>query len=143
MSKLIDSLKIKAKLLQKAKIKKQPDFKLKQAYEILALAAGYASWREWKEILDEHQIFAPPGAAIWHVWYSNLEEAQLHLTTTSNTFLIPHQKHFFICDQNYVKTLGIDANDTDLKLVGRNWATPMDYDAWERMLKKISQSRSR
>ena len=138
MSKLIESLKIKAKLLQKAKQKSQPDFKLKEAFEILAKAAGFSSWREWKEVLDEHQIFSPPGAAIWHVWYSNLEEAHLHLTTTTDTFLIPYQKHFFICDQNYLAALGLDTHDVDLLLVGRNWAAPTDYQAWERLLKKIS-----
>lgn len=143
MSKLIDSIKIKAKLLQKAKQKSQPDFKLKDAYEILAQTAGYPSWRDWKEILDEHKIFAPPGGAIWHVWYAQLEDAVSHLNTTENTYLIPYQKHFFICDSHYLITLGIEKSDADLILVGRNWATPVDYTAWERLLKKITQFKSR
>ncbi len=138
MSKLVESVRIKAKLLQKAKIKTNPEFKLKDCYHILAKAAGFASWAEWKEVLEDHSVFAPPGAAIWHVWYSDYGKALGHLSSKPNCYLIPFQKHFFVCDEHYIQQLGVDSS-SDLDLVGNNWAEPKDMLAWKRLVSRMKK----
>lgn len=141
MPKLLESVRIKVKLLQKAKLKTNPDFKLKSAYEILAKAAGFASWREWKEVLEEHELYAPPGSSLWHVWYSDYEKALKHLSEVKNAYLIPFQKHYFICDDHYIQSLGIRSDDSDLLGVGPNWAEPKSSKAWNNLILKLKKQR--
>ncbi|MCO5142561.1 MAG: hypothetical protein M9962_05670 [Oligoflexia bacterium] len=136
----LDALKIKAKLLQKAKSRVGSPIALKEAYEILAKSAGFSSWREMKSTLDTHEILRPPHAsALWNVWYGSYEEAKTHVLEHGG-YLLPYQKQFFVCDENYVLNLGIETDDPDLKKVGRDWVTPKDATAWNRLLVKISRS---
>lgn len=133
----LESLKIKAKLLQKAKLKAGKAIQLKEAFELIAKHAGFLSWRDMKENLDANDFMAPkPGGTYWNVWYSSYEEAKEHLASREG-FLLPYQKHFFICDIHYIENLGVDRNDEDLKLVGRNWVEPSDASAWTRLSTKV------
>ena len=133
----LESLKIKAKLLQKAKLKAGKPIQLKVAFEMLAKHAGFRSWRDMKENIEANEFVAPkPGGAYWNVWYSSYEEAVEHLTTMEG-YLLPYQKHFFICDINYIENLGIDRANEDLKLVGNNWVAPKDAAAMKRLRAKI------
>lgn len=135
----IESLKIKAKLLQKAKQRSGAKFALKDAYEIIARAAGYASWREMKADVDEHEVLRPKRAsALWNVWYASYDEGKAHVKKHGG-FLLPYQKQFFVCDDDYVKSLGLALNDADLKAVGHDWVKPKDRAAWNRLLGKIAK----
>jgi len=79
MSKLIESIKIKAKLLQKLKLKKDPHFKLKNAY----------------------------------------------------------QKHFFVCDEHYIRFLGYELSNPEILATGRNWAHPLNASSLETIKNRI------
>lgn len=136
-------MKIKAKLLQKAKARTGNSIALKEAYEILAKTAGFSSWREMKSTLDTHEILRPSRAsALWNVWYASYQEAKNHIREHGG-FLLPYQKQFFICDENYVRSLGVRLDDPDLEKVGRDWVTPKDSTAWNRLFVKISRSNSK
>lgn len=132
----IDSLKIKAKLLQKAKKKQGQEIALKDAYAIIAKTAGYSSWKEMKDEYESADVLNPPKwSAQWKNWFASKEEALKHLTNDS--YLIPYRKECFICDSNYIEALGILPNDLDLAKVGHDWTSPKDSNAWERLITKI------
>lgn len=134
----LDSYRIKAKLLQKAKKKSGNNILLKDAYAILAKASGFSSWQDLKATLEANQIFCPKGhSAIWKTWYASYEDALLKIRT-GKKFLIPYQKEFFVCDEHYIEFLGLQTDDADLLKVGNNWAQPNDMQAFERMTKKIT-----
>ncbi len=134
----LDSFRIKAKLLQKAKKKSGTNILLKDAYAILAKASGFSSWQDLKATLEVNQIFCPRGhSAIWKNWYASYEEALLEVRT-GKKFLLPYQKEFFVCDTHYIEFLGLQSDDTDLLKVGNNWVQPNDMQAFERMVKKIA-----
>ena len=136
----IESLRIKAKLLQKAKKKAGKLIKLKAAFEIIAKYSGFNSWRELKEKLAGKDTPSfPMKSAFWNTWYSTYEEARTHLET-SGGFLLPYEKHFFICDVFYIESLGIPKEDPDLAKVGANWVEPADKVAWKNLLKKIREA---
>ncbi|MCA9395684.1 MAG: hypothetical protein KC649_00825, partial [Candidatus Omnitrophica bacterium] len=97
----------------------------------------FNSWREFKASVVLGEKFRFPGSsAHWNIWYAAYPEAKKHLET-SGGFLIPYEKHFFICDIHYIESLGIKASDPDLKSVGHDWTKPEDRSAWARLLKKI------
>lgn len=133
----LESLKIKAKLLQKAKARAGKVIALKEAFAILAQAAGFKSWRDMKEALVLHERIRPPQAsALWHIWFATHEEAHAHLEAHGG-YLLPYQKHFFICNDDYMRNLGIDLADPDLQKVGADWSRPKDKAAFDRLLRKL------
>jgi hypothetical protein len=133
----IDSLKIKAKLLQKAKKKKGIDFPLKEAFSLIAKSAGYSSWKKMKDDYEMADILNPPRwSALWKIWLSSKEEALGHMTTKGN-YLLPYRNQFFICDINYLNALGVLEDDEDLLRVGNDWSDPQDKEAWKSLVKKL------
>ena len=134
----MESLKIKAKLLQKSKKKSGKSIQLKEAYEIIARSAGYADWRSMKKDVEKYKIFRPSKANLpyWNNWYSTYEEAKTHLSKASE-YLLPFEGKFFLCGSDYIEALGIAPDDQDLKLVGNDWAFPKDEEALTRIVSKI------
>ena len=134
----LESLKIKAKLLQKAKLRAGTPIALKDAFALLAKHAGFSSWREWKNVIELHEKLRPPHAsALWHVWYATYEEAKTHLDREGG-YLLPYQKHYFITGDDYLANLGLDLADPDLKKVGPDFTRPLDISAFHRLVAKIA-----
>lgn len=137
----INSLKIKAKLLQKSKLKLGKSIPLKDAYSIIAKSAGYTSWQAMKEDIEQYALFRPSGVSLpyWNNWYSTYEEAKSYLRKNSD-YLLPYEQQFFICGIDYIEALGIDREDPDLKLVGFDWFAPKDSKALARIKLKITNA---
>lgn len=136
----ISSLKIKAKLLQKAKRKKGDEFALKDAYAVIAKTAGYSSWKEMKDDYETSDVLNPPQwSAQWKVWFASLDEAREYFQSFGG-YLVPYLNQFFVCDSNYINSLGIEMGDSDLLEVGRDWTSPANAEAWKNLLGKIMAS---
>lgn len=135
----IESFKTKAKLLQKAKRRAGKTVQLKTCLEIIAKTAGFGSWRDLKKSVETggERFTFPTQSAFWNVWYGSYAEARKHLEDHGG-FLIPHEKHYFICDVHYIENLGIKRSDPDLEKSGNDWARPADAAAFSRILEKIS-----
>jgi len=135
----IEALKNKAKLLQKAKKRAGKTIQLKTALAIIAKTSGYESWRDLKKTAEANELFSfPYRSAFWNIWYASYEKARAHLEEHGG-FLLPYQKHFFICDIHYIENLGLHPSDPDLEKVGKDWTQPLDGIAWKRLLKKIAK----
>lgn len=132
----LQALKTKAKLLQKAKAKSGKPILLKTALTTIAKHSGFPSWRELKENIETNEIlWSSLGSAMWHNWQANYDEALKILKP--DHFLLPYQNQFFICDINYIKSLGLSEDDKDVIAIGNNWVQPKDRAAWERIIQKI------
>lgn len=137
-------LKNKAKLLQKAKQRGGQTLKLKEAFEILARTAGFSSWREWRSRLDQHDLLLwSKASAHWHTWYSDRAAARAHLSRAPQSFLLPYEKDYFICDLDYLRSIGIEESHPDVQAVGRDWSEPADENAFRRILERIRIHRDR
>src|SRR5690606_2975295 len=116
----LEALRAKAKLLQKAKKRAGKTIQLKTAFEIIAKTAGYASWRDLKKEVEEKEWLSfPLKGGYWNTWYNSYEEAREHFEKTGG-FLLPFEKHFFVCEDSYMENLGIAHDDPDLLAVGKN-----------------------
>lgn len=134
----LESLKIKAKLLQKSKKKLGIVIQLKEAYNIIAKSAGFNSWREMKESIDQYALFRPSNLSLpyWNNWYASYEEAKKYHQKNTD-YLLPYEQQFFICGIDYIEALGINQDDPDLALVGNDWIAPQNVEAFERIKSKI------
>jgi hypothetical protein len=135
----VQSIKIKAKLLQKAKRRAGLPLQLKEALRILASAAGYTSWKALKDSLELRDLFCPPGKAATHAksWHRDYASARALLHERRDLFLLAYGKQFFVCDRYWIEQLGISCDDPDVKDVGQDWAAPGSVPAWQRLLSKL------
>jgi hypothetical protein len=137
----LQALKTKAKLLQKAKLKAGKPIRLKEAYTYLARTSGFASWRDLKATLEGDDVFCPPGhSADMKTWYAAYPDAVSHLAAHGG-YLLTYQKAFFICDEGYIRFLGLSPDDPDVQKVGNNWAEPQDGPAFKRLLGKLKRKK--
>ncbi|WP_372655902.1 glyoxalase superfamily protein [Halobacteriovorax sp.] len=133
----VDSLKIKAKLLQKAKRSKGEEIALKDAFEIIAKSANYSNWKTLKDSYEYADLVNPPKwSAQWKKWFSTKEEALKF--QKENEFLMVYRKQFFICDSDYLKELGIDPTAEDICALGKDWTTEKVRDFIRNKLQKPS-----
>lgn len=132
----IESLRIKAKLLQKSKARAGKPAALKDCYALIAHSAGYQSWQEMKAIVEAHEPLRPKNFSLTTTWYSNYDEAKSHIVANGG-YLMPYQKQYFVCEESYLSALGLDLSDPDIEKVGHDWASPLDSAAYNRILKKI------
>ena len=132
----LESLRIKAKLLQKSKARAGNPVALKDTYAIIAHTAGYQSWQEMKAIVEAHELLRPKNFSLTTTWYSHYDEGKSHILANGG-YLMPYQKQYFVCENSYLVALGLDPNDPDIEKVGYDWSSPLDSAAYNRILKKI------
>jgi hypothetical protein len=144
VSSSVQSLKIKAKLLQKAKRRRGQPVQLKETLRILASAAGYTSWKTLKDSLELGDLFCPPAKAATHAknWHRDYASARALLHERRDLFLLPYGKQFFVCDRHWIEQLGVSSNDLDVTDVGQDWAVPRNSAAWRRLLSKLRARRA-
>jgi len=108
------------------------EIKHKNALAVIALEKGFKSWTDLKCQLP----FIRGG--FLNQWFANYAEAKSTLTAKGG-FLLPYRNQFFICDANYIKNLGFNAQDPDWQLIGYDWVNPANKAAWQRLYKKWMQ----
>ena len=65
-------------------------------------------------------------------WFPSYEEARAALDEQGG-YLLPFKHHFFVCEAEGIRILGLDPDDPDWELIGRDWVRPRDQEAWERL----------
>ncbi|MGH7739164.1 MAG: hypothetical protein ACREL1_03360 [bacterium] len=134
----LEKLRLKAKLLVKAKKKNGTSLKLKDALNKIARLSGHSSWRELRRASGEKDLYARATGSFPNYWCKTYEEAKtLHLQ--QGGFLLPYLGQFFVCQADHVEGLGIPLDDPDLALTGSDWASPKDSKALSRIDDKIVQ----
>jgi hypothetical protein len=53
-----------------------------------------------------------------------------------------HRRHFFITDRHFIETLGLDPDDPQWELIGRDWVKPSKVDARERLYVQLFRRRT-
>jgi hypothetical protein len=86
--------------------------------------------------IDPRKLWYHPYLDVFlNQWYANYEEARQSLGRHGG-FLLPYQKHFFICQPDVIAALGLDPNDPDWDKIGHDCAHPLDAAAFERLREK-------
>jgi hypothetical protein len=107
----------------------QSNIKRKHALMASAIENGFKSWIDLKIQMP----FIRGG--FLNKWFAHYPEANSHLQSNGG-FLLPYKNHFFICDANYIKYLGLEPDNLDWQLIGYDWEHPNDKNAWQRLYKK-------
>ena len=68
-------------------------------------------------------------------WFSSYEDAQNSLRSEGG-FLLPYKRHFFVCEAEVIRAMGLEPEDPDWEKVGRDCAQPLDRPAYLRLREK-------
>ena len=56
--------------------------------------------------------------------------------------MLAYRQHFFITDRHFIKTLGLNPDDPDWELIGRDWVKPKRSEGRERLYGKLIRQRT-
>lgn len=68
-------------------------------------------------------------------WFSTYEEARKSLESEGG-FLLPYERHFFVCEPEVIRAMGLEPDDPDWERIGHDCAQPGDMNAYRRLYEK-------
>ena len=80
----------------------------------------------------EELWYSPSLDVFLNRWFSNYEEARA-ARAGGGGFLLPYRRHFFVCEAEVIRALGLDPEDEDWGRVGWDCARPADEAAYARL----------
>jgi hypothetical protein len=80
-------------------------------------------------------MYAPSMDAFVNRWFRTYDEARTSLESEGG-YLFPYKNQFFITGKEAIRELGMDPDDPDWELIGRDWVRPLNPEAWERLKKE-------
>jgi len=125
--------------------------RIKRRHCLTAIARelGFQGWQHAVAVLsgtDSHDfgtLLYPKGAEVhWNIWSASYDEARA-IHEEHGGYLLAYRRHFFISDRHFIETLGLDPDDPDWLLIGRDWVQPRRADARGRLYGKLIRQRSR
>lgn len=105
------------------------DIKRKHALAVIALEKGFQSWSELK-----YQLPLIRGGFLNH-WFASYDEAK-SFQKANGGYLFPYKSQCFIANEDYLRNLGLDPNDTDWALILFDWVKPANNKAWQRLYRQ-------
>jgi hypothetical protein len=122
--------------------------KRRHCLAIVARELGFQGWPHAVGILsgtestDFGTLLYPEGAAVhWNIWSASYAEARA-IREQHGGYLLAYRRHFFIADRYFIETLGLQPDDPDWELIGRDWVKPRQLDARERLYGKLIRRRA-
>jgi len=119
------------------------DVRRRHCLAVVAREVGFRGWPDAAAILggatrgDFGTLLYPRGAdAHWNIWSASYDEAR-SIRAAHGGYLLAYRVHFFIVDRYFIETLGLDPEDADWALIGRDWVRPRLPDARQRLYAKL------
>jgi len=113
----------------------------------IATELGFDGWPHavavlsGKESRDFGTLLYPRGAdAHWNIWSASYEEAKA-IREQHGGYLLAYRRHYFIADRHFITTIGLNPDDPDWQLIGRDWVKPRRVEARERLYGELIRRR--
>ena len=89
--------------------------------------------------VDPTKVWYDPNLDVFlNRWFSNYGAARKSLEDEGG-FLLPYQKHFFVCEADVIEAMGLEPDDPDWERIGRDCVRPVDSEAYQRLYHKREQ----
>ena len=75
-----------------------------------------------------------------NIWSASYAEAR-DIHAQHGGYLLAYRRHFLVVDEDYIRALGLEAEDPDWDRIGRDWVRPKDAEARKRLYGKLIESR--
>ncbi len=122
---------------------------IKRGHFLSALARelGFDGWPHALQVLggspsgDFGTLLYPSSSGAYsNIWSASYEEAR-SIRAEHGGYLLAYKHQFFIAERDFIETLGLDADDPDWNLIGRDWVRPANPEARGRLYEKLVRVR--
>lgn len=101
--------------------------KLKEAQTVVAIEHGFQSWNNLKD--DTKNPFKDKlVGGFLNLWFAKYKEA-LDYFNNNGGYLLPYDKQYIICQDDYIKGLGLTPKTEHWEKIGYNFVYPKDPNA--------------
>lgn len=145
MDEILKYLKAKARRRHK---REGGDDKRRHHLAAVARELGFDGWPHLVAVLngDETERFGSLlyGPACWahtNIWSTSYEEAS-SIRAEHGGWLIPYEHQFVIVDRHFLESLGLDPDDPDWEVMGRDWISPRNEAARARLCRRLVRARA-
>jgi hypothetical protein len=114
---------------------------------VIARELGFQGWSHATAVLHGTEssdfgtlLYPKWGHVHWNIWSASYDEAR-SIRQQHGGYLLAYRRHFFIADRHFITTLGLNPDDPDWELIGRDWVKPHRSDARERLYGKLIRRR--
>ena len=153
MAEIVHALKIRARILHNQIASGRPDavkkshtikelakldeetiaatIKRRHCLAIVAKECGFNGWPHLTAVILHNDLAMGLGTLLhpkrcgvhWNIWFADYTETK-RVREEHGGYLLGYKNQFLIVDEDYINTLGFDANDPDLLRAGRDWIKP-------------------
>jgi hypothetical protein len=110
---------------------------------VVARELGFRGWPHAVQVLsgtgttDAGTLLYPRrcGAHI-NIWCASYDQAK-RIRARHGGFLLGYKHQYLVVDDDYMTTLGVDPDDPDLDMIGRDWVGPSDAVARARLYGRV------
>lgn len=110
---------------------------------VLASELGFTNWGQAKLVLagadskNYGTLLCPLKAGGYlNLWFKTREEA-IQVRNQRGGWLLAYRHQFFVVERPYIKSLGLDPNDSAWAALSFDWTTPGASDARARLYSKL------
>ena len=88
------------------------------------------------EPIKEDELWYQPNLDVFlNRWFSNYEKARKNLKSDGG-YLLPYKHHYFVCEADVIRAVGLDPHDPDWQKVDWDCSSPTDNEAYQRLRSK-------
>lgn len=84
---------------------------------------------------DAKLWYAPTLDVFLNRWFANYDEARA-AREEGGGYLLPYRHHFFVCEADAVRAIGLEPDDPDWERIDWDAARPSDEEAFARLREK-------
>ncbi len=121
----------------------QNHVKRRHCLALIAQDLGFNGWSHITHVLvqdtvnDFGTLLYPRGCGgHTNIWCSSYEEAK-KIQIETGGYLLAYRNQFLVVESAYIQTMGLDPDDSDWDLIGRDWARPGDVEARSRLYGRL------
>ncbi|MDH5185375.1 MAG: hypothetical protein OEX12_15965 [Gammaproteobacteria bacterium] len=141
----VASAMARLQLLQRSNLPDPAKVQRKHALTVVALEAGYDSWLDLKQQLQQEkrldfsEFFASLrfGGFIHH-WFLSYEEAR-SFQSQHGGVLLPFRKQYFVSTVDFISALAMEPTDKDWRAIGYDWLKPKSNTAMQRLQQRLAE----
>jgi hypothetical protein len=112
----------------------------RQCLAAIAHELGFDGWPHLVAVIEGRRdddfgtLLYRPGHS--NIWSASYDEARA-IRSEHGGYLLPYKHQFVIVDRYFIETLGLDPDDADWEVIGRDWVKPGSLAARERLYAKL------
>lgn len=102
---------------------------------VVAREAGFDGWPHLVAVISGEKsddfgttLYRHGGSAHWNIWSASYDEAA-SIRKDHGGYLLPYKHQFFIVDQYFIETIGLNPDDPNWEKIGRDWVRPASLEA--------------